>query len=193
MPSSSNRFSQSERVEKRAGTPDNDTLSQVSSSSTNLSSGINTSTTPHTDTPDSSVQTEISQYRTHLRTIHDRMQQTAAFGQSLVSTEHEIQLYLKELKDTNPRGSSLQDAFDDQQEKKSQELQEKINSLTKKSEDIVAETAKINRLSHSGNTLVCINLNLIFLDIFRIEDVQIFSSYHLTLFCYLFYYLRLQF
>lgn len=155
MSSSSNRFFQPERTQKGGGNQDDDILSQASSSNSNVDNKVYS--TSHPNASDVSVHSEISQYRNQLRTIHGRMQQTAALGESLVSTEHELQLYLKELKEANPSSSSLQDAFDEQQAKKSQELQQKIKTLTKKSEDIVVETTGINRSDKNDDALVCWN------------------------------------
>lgn len=131
--SSSDHFYSSGR-----GGSDDDNLSQVSGLNNN-----NTYSTAHSNASNASVNTEILQFRNQLRSIHGRMQQTAALGESLVSTEHEIQLYMASLKGNNPSASSLQDAFDEQQVKKSQELQEKIKALTKRSDDLVAESTSI--------------------------------------------------
>lgn len=144
----------SDQSDRGTALNENDILSPTSRPSKTINNNLHSPVLSNTSAM--SPNTEISQYRSYLRTIHDRMQETTVLGESLVSAELELQLYLQNLKNSNTNAISLHEAFDNEQEKKSQELQEKIKTLMKTSEKIMNETFGIVRNDPSSSTLVCL-------------------------------------
>lgn len=94
---------------------------------------------------------DFESFSDQLRSIQGRIEKTAVVGESLQSTEHELQLHLQAL------SAKRKEAYDASQDEKAQELKERIANLSRAADELTHDSNLISRRTGAGSSdMVCI-------------------------------------
>ena len=87
---------------------------------------------------------DMKAFHDQLKVIQGRLEKTAVVGESLQSTQHEIQLHLQAL------SSRSKDAYDAGEDSKAIELKKRIENLSQEADELTKESNLISRRT-TGN------------------------------------------
>lgn len=93
---------------------------------------------------DQDENSDFQSFSDQLRAVQGRIEKTAVVGESLQSTEHELQLQLLAL------SSRKKDAYDAAKDEKSLELKERIANLSREADEITKDSSLLSRRTASG-------------------------------------------
>lgn len=94
---------------------------------------------------------DFQSFHDQLRAIQGRIEKTAVVGESLQSTEHELQLHLQAL------SARTKDAYDAAEDEKASELKKRIANLSRDADELTKESNLLSRRTGSGpnSDMVC--------------------------------------
>lgn len=95
----------------------------------------------------------IDEIREQRREIYNKIEKLKAVAESLVSTDHELQLLTDTLKPSNASSSSLQEAYDKDRQKNTADLHNQLKTLFRQADSIAEDSTSIR--PHENNQLVC--------------------------------------
>lgn len=87
----------------------------------------------------------LKAFHDQLRAIQGRLEKTAVVGESLSSTQHEIQLHLQAI------SSRSNQAYDADEDEKAAELKERVRNLALQADEITKESTSISRRVNQNN------------------------------------------
>lgn len=93
---------------------------------------------------DQDENSDFKSFSDQLRSIQGRIEKTAVVGESLQSTEHELQLHLQAL------SARKKDAYDAAKDEKALELKERIARLSREADELTQDSNLISRRTSSG-------------------------------------------
>lgn len=97
---------------------------------------------------DQNDDTDFQRFRDELRTIQGRIEKTAVVGESLQSTEHELQLHLQAL------SARSRQAYDPSDDAKASELSRRIANLSRQSDELSKDSNLISRPTEQSPDIV---------------------------------------
>lgn len=93
---------------------------------------------------------DVMAFHDQLRSIQARLEKTAVVGESLQSTQHEIQLHLQAL------SSRSKEACDSGEDSKAAELKKRIENLSYEADEVTRDSNLISkRTNESDSDMVC--------------------------------------
>lgn len=96
----------------------------------------------------------INEIREQRREIYNKIEKIKAVAESLVSTDHELQLLTDTLKPSNSSSSSLQEAYDKDRQKNTSELHNQLKALFRQVDTISEDATSIR--PHENQLVCCI-------------------------------------